>query len=254
VPQVGFRETFGNTGWTFRPTGFLSRLRTFVNLDRQTDRSGALITDGVEPGVGMDTRWNGFLQVRWLAASHVLAGDQQVFRRQLSYTAQFSPSRLVTFIGVNGWFGSDADYTNERPGRGGSVNVSATLHATDHLELVALQNAKWLNVDAFGRSDQRLFTAQVSRVRATYSFTPRAFVRLIGQYVSTDREASLYADPTTTARSANFSGSALIAYKLNWQSVLFVGYGDDRELPDNGGHLARADRQVFLKVSYAIQR
>jgi hypothetical protein len=36
--------------------------------------------------------------------------------------------------------------------------------------------------------------------------------------------------------------------------VLFVGYGDDRELPDNGGHLARADRQVFLKVSYAIQR
>jgi len=254
VPQVGYRETIGSLNWTVRPTGFVSQLQTFVNLDRQTDRSGVLITDGVEPGAAINTQWNGLLQVRWLAASHVLAGNQQIFRRQLAYVAQFSPSRQVAQIGVNGWFGSDADYDNARPGRGGSINANATLHPTDHLELLLLQNASWLNVDAPARPDQRLFTAQVSRVRATYSFTARAFVRVIGQYVSTDRDQSLYADPTTTPRSADFSGSALVAYKLNWQSVLFVGYGDDRDLPDNGSRLVPSDRQVFVKISYAIQR
>jgi hypothetical protein len=35
--------------------------------------------------------------------------------------------------------------------------------------------------------------------------------------------------------------------------VLFVGYGDDRELSvDN--RLERADRQFFVKMSYAFQR
>ena len=38
VPQVGYREVVGQTGWTFRPTGFVSRVRTFVNVDRQVDR------------------------------------------------------------------------------------------------------------------------------------------------------------------------------------------------------------------------
>jgi hypothetical protein len=40
---------------------------------------------------------------------------------------------------------------------------------------------------------------------------------------------------------------------LNWQSVMFIGYGDDRMLStqDRSG---KADRQVFVKLSYAIQR
>jgi hypothetical protein len=62
----------------------------------------------------------------------------------------------------------------------------------------------------------------------------------------------LYFTPVD-ARSGIFSGSALLAYKLNWQSVLFVGYGDDRELTAQN-ELQRASRQLFVKVSYAFQR
>jgi hypothetical protein len=56
------------------------------------------------------------------------------------------------------------------------------------------------------------------------------------------------------AKDASFSGSALLAYKLNWQTVLFVGYGDNRELDDMAEHLAPVDRQFFVKLSYAFQR
>ena len=56
-----------------------------------------------------------------------------------------------------------------------------------------------------------------------------------------------------TAHVGTFNGSALLAYKVNWQSVLYVGYGDDRELLDQR-RLLPSDRQVFVKVSYAFQR
>jgi hypothetical protein len=54
-------------------------------------------------------------------------------------------------------------------------------------------------------------------------------------------------------RSGRLSGSALLAYKINWQSVLFVGYGDDRELSPED-RLEPASRQFFVKMSYAFQR
>jgi hypothetical protein len=40
---------------------------------------------------------------------------------------------------------------------------------------------------------------------------------------------------------------------VNWQSVMFIGYGDDRELSDLD-RLEKLDRQFFVKLSYAIQR
>jgi hypothetical protein len=45
----------------------------------------------------------------------------------------------------------------------------------------------------------------------------------------------------------------LLAYKVNWQSVLFVGDGDERELSDRD-RLEQTGRQFFVKVSYALQR
>jgi hypothetical protein len=164
---------------------------------------------------------------------------------------QISPTRRIAAIAADGSIGEDVDFANSRLGHGATINLTVMLNPTDHLELAVNQNQRWLNVDA-GAAATRLFTARVSRVRGTYTFTSRLFARLIGQYVSTDRAASLYLTPID-ARSGVFSGSALLAYKLNWQSVLFVGYGDDRELTVEN-ELKPANRQLFVKVSYAFQK
>ena len=74
---------------------------------------------------------------------------------------------------------------------------------------------------------------------------------MIGQYVETKRDPSLYSRPVD-AKNADFAGSALFAYKLNWQTVLFVGYGDNRALVEDDRY-AKAGRQFFLKLSYAFQ-
>ena len=68
----------------------------------------------------------------------------------------------------------------------------------------------------------------------------------------TDREPSLYT-VATTAHSGEFTSSVLLSYKVNWQSVMFIGYGDARGLTDQN-RLAPSDRQFFVKLSYAFQR
>ncbi len=252
VPQVGFREEGGETGWTFRPKGILPRVRTFVNVDSQTEHDGGGIIDRtVRPGVNGDTFWSGFFIAQY-QADRIRAGNTTFPRRQFQWYQRFSPSRRFTNVGVDGNLGDDVDFVNVRPGHGGQFNVAGSINATNHLVFDLIADTSWLRVvDATG-GDRDLFTAHVERIRANYTFTSRSFVRLIGQYVSTDRDPSLYLSPVA-AHDGFFSGSALFAYKINWQSVMFFGYGDDRTL-DEQRRLQRADRQLFVKISYAFQR
>lgn len=251
VPQVGYRESSAGAGWTFRPTGLVSKVRTFVNVDRQVDRAEELIGRDVQPGIAMVTRWNGFMQFSYID-DDIRSGHQSIARKQFAYFAQFSPSRLLSMVSVTGTTGQAIDFANARPGTGTTMNISATLNPTNHLNLLLNQDQSWVNVnDSIGASRQ-LFIARVSRVRGTYTFTSRMFVRGTAQYVSANRDPSLYTF-STIAKSGTVSGQVLLSYKLNWQSVMFIGYGDDRMLSTQD-RFEKVDRQFFVKLSYALQR
>jgi hypothetical protein len=251
VPQVGYRHVDGETGWTFRPTGFVRRLRTYVMTQRQVDRSGALISEYITPSIGMDVKYSGFLQLRFIN-DRTRAGAAPFTRRQIGYVVRFSPTPRIAQLSLTGVAGDEIDFDNARLGRGATVNLDARFNLSDHFELSAVQNQRWLSVPVAGGGQQRLFVARVSRLRGTYMFAANAFVRVVGQYVSTSRDPALYLSPVDR-RSGTFTGSALVAYKINWQSVLFVGYGDDRELSEQH-RLEPSTRQFFVKVSYAFQR
>jgi hypothetical protein len=246
VPQVGYREGHLNPGYKFFPKGLFSFVGPFVNLEYSADRRGKLIAREVDPGVLLLGRRN--LQANFqLQLRRERTADELLSFTRLSYLVQIDPSRRFTRVGAGGFAGEDVDVVNVRVGRGFSVTAFATVRPTDHLTLDANSAVSWLNVDA-----GRLFTAQVQRLKTTYNFSPRMFLRLIGQYVSTRRDPLLYA-LEVPRRSAGFSGSALFSYRVNWQTALFVGYGDERAL-DEREDLVRTERQLFIKLSYAFQR
>ncbi len=251
VPQVGYRDTYVESGYTVHPTGFLSRVRTWFYADRQIDLAGATILRQVRPSIGMDARGNSFMQFQY-SNDEVRSGARTFPRQQFLFTANTSPSRVVSQLAVDGWVGQEVDFANSRLGHGATVNLSASLQPTNHLELALIQDQRWLNVQTPGGTAERLFVERISRLKSTYTFTARSFARVIVQYVSTDRAPLLYLSPVSAA-DGTLSATALFAYKLNWQSVLFVGYGDDRELSDLN-RLEPADRQFFVKLSYAFQR
>jgi hypothetical protein len=251
VPQVGYREGYASAGWTVHQGGLISIARPFVTIDYQTEPSGAVITRDVEPSINLNTAWNGFVQFRYID-NRTRAGSAVIERHQFSPYLQFSPSRRISYISLSATLGQDIDFDNARPAHGTTINSELTVQPTDHLALDLIENIRWLNETGPSLVDARLFTQQVSRLKGTYTFTSRLFVRVIGQYVATTNDPSLFIT-AVDARSGDFSGSALLAYKLNWQSVMFVGYGDDRELSDDR-RLQPLDRQLFVKLSYAFQR
>jgi uncharacterized protein DUF5916 len=254
VPQVGMRDAYAEAGYTFRPKGFLRRLRAFSQNRYTTDHDGNLLQRTNVVGAGMDGKWNSFYQFRY-SNEEIDSGEGPLPVQRFRFVLQASPSRLVSALDLDGFVGQEIDFDNHRVGTGANVTVAGTLRPTNHFEVRLNATRRWLNVAPTGVPRGRLFTAEVERVRATYTFTPRMFVRGIVQYVSTIRDPRLFLDPEgTDRRTGSVATSALIAYKLNWQTVLFVGYGDANEFALETDRFEPSDRQVFLKLSYAFQR
>ena len=250
VPQVGLRfgEAFG--GWNFYPTGLLNRARPQVLYSYSEDREGNLIDRNMSPGVFFLGRRNLQGEVD-LNVGATRIGDQVFSRTNVFFVFQVDPSRRFSRFEVDGNVGREYDFENGRVGDGLRLSTTLTVKPTDHLALEFIGNHQTLDVDGDDGRSGRLFRAQTARLKATYTFTARALMRLIGQWVETRRDPSLYRFEVTR-KDGGFDGSALFAYKINWQTVLFVGYGDSRSLLGNGD-LAAAGRQFFLKVSYAFQ-
>ncbi|HEX9942174.1 MAG TPA: DUF5916 domain-containing protein [Thermoanaerobaculia bacterium] len=245
LPQVGVRDGFFALGRSFYPEkGIFRRIRPFVRLRNVEDRDGDLILRRVIPGFFVEGFWSSFINVEHRteevrAGSHLFDSDYWVA------SVEMSPSQVLGGLGLDLTIGDDVDFAGERPGRGATVGLRATVRPTDHLALQLNGSRRRLDVSPTGEGPKslRLFTAEVARLKATYTFNARSFLRLIGQRVTFEQGG----------RDESFSGSALFAYKLNWQTVLFLGYGDERALSPED-RLEPTRRELFLKVSYAFQR
>jgi hypothetical protein len=250
VPQVGYQSGYGEIGRTFRPRGFVRRIRLYQINGYDQTRDGELAFRQTSAGFGLDARWSSFLRLRWARETYRV-GDQ-LLGRDLAYLSfNASPGRRWAKVGLDGFFGEDVDFQNGREGRGGSLTFTSTFRPTDHLDLGITLRRRFLDVPSAGR-DVRLFTARVERLKATYTFDARTFLRLVVQAVETERRVEAYNHPVRR-EDRGVDASLLFAYKLNWQTVLFAGVGDQRALDDDG-ELADAGRQLFLKLSYAFQR
>ena len=252
VPQVGYREIKPELFAKFYPaSGFFTRLTALLVDDTTLDTSGKTLRQRVFPGISFEGRKSLQGEIDYIFSTE-RAGDKLLRRNLWSIYFQLAPSRLFGQVSVNGELGDEIDYANARSGHGGAFTLSARFQPQEHLELRLDEALAWLNENDGTGTERRLFTAVVHRLKATYNFTNRAFVRAIGEYIRSDQNPALYTSPVPL-RSASLSSSVLLAYKLNWQSVLFVGYGDGQALDDRY-EWKRQDRQVFLKVSYAFQR
>ncbi|MGZ7040592.1 MAG: DUF5916 domain-containing protein [Thermoanaerobaculia bacterium] len=241
LPQVGYREYDGTFGLRFYPENSSLRfIRPYLVGDYQSDEAGATILRRVSPGIFIVGPKNLNLFVNLFPREQVRTSGRLFEQTYGTYSIQFDPSRRFCRVGLSGFFGDTIDFANTRLGRGGNVTLTATLRPFDRLSFDASSGHEWL--DAAG---ERVYMARAERLKAVYSFSARSLVRLIGEYLDTKTPGNLH--------DGSFLGSVLYSYKLNWQTVLFAGYGDDRLLTEQN-RLLRANRSFFFKVSYAVQR
>lgn len=251
VPQAGYRETLASGGLRFYPTGkFLNYVRIYGVGDKFYFSNNDDLGHDYFPGVFIQGSRNLAGQFEF-HDNKVQVADQLLTQRYLSYFVQFDPSRRFPRITIQGRTGDSVDFDNVRVGTGTNITLEATVRPFDHLTLIADASREWLDLDEVTASG-RLYTASIARLKGVYVFNSRSFVRAIGQYVSTSRDPNLYTFEVPS-RDGTFLGSILYGYRLNWQTVLFIGYGDSG-LVNDANALVRTNRSVFFKVSYAWQR
>ncbi len=140
---------------------------------------------------------------------------------QLWFGGGIEPSGALR-VEFFGNVGQSVDYANGRLADQLQLNPEVGLRIGPRIDLQLRHSFRRLSFE--GRT---IVDANVSQLRGVYNFTPRTFFRAIVQHRSTGRQPSLYRDAVDRFQRSILT-QFLFSYKLNPQSVLFVGYGDAR--------------------------
>jgi hypothetical protein len=250
---VGYSELYDEWGYTWYPKDKpVSRFRLSGAGWYDNDSHGDLLGWAFRPAFGLDAILNSFVRLEGQIGEQ-LAIEKTFRYEQIHPTIELRPGQLLSFVSLTANLGDQIDYANDRLGHGGTVTLTSDIRPTTHLLLTLSGSRRQLNVTAEDGRSGRLFTADVARLRANYTFNSRMWVRVIEQYLHTVRDPSLYRSAGVDPEEGGLTSSVVFAYKLNWQTVLYLGYADNQEL-DERNDLQKSDRQAFFKVSYAFQR
>ncbi len=226
-----------------RPEGsWFTRLELGLTGSR-TEFIGGELSD---EALGLVAAWQGPRQSN---ASLRLAREQEYFA---GATYEQDTQEIVFgirptgdfFFTLTGWFGDAIDYENARAADRVRLGPGVNYRFGRHLDMSLDHLLERL--DAAGG---RLYDAELSQARVTYQFNVRTFLRAIVQHYKIDRNVELYLASVEEVERTLFT-QLLFSYKLNPQTVLFLGYSDNH-LGETGIDLTRTDRTLFVKLGYA---
>jgi hypothetical protein len=151
------------------------------------------------------------------------------------------------FTQVEAEVGKEIDYDNVRQGDVLRLEPYLEWMVGRHLVLRLEHFYERLDVPA-----GQLYTANILQARAVYQFTRRAFLRAIFQDQHYDYAASLYSGEVTPEESY-LASQVLFSYKINAQTVFFIGYSDNY-YGASSVKTTQTDRTFFTKLGYAWVR
>lgn len=245
MPQVGTSFVLGGVQrvWWGEEDDWFTRISFGGDWDVTEDSSGQELERESELFLNIDGRRQSYL---FLGLAH-----RERFFNGVSFEEDFVKSYFEVqptgdlFFGLFVGTGDAIDFANTQPADSLEIEPSLRYNFGIHLKAQLDHTFQRLEVER-----GRLFEANLSQLRVVYQFNIRTFVRGIFQYRKIERDPSLFVDDVEPLSKGLFS-QLLFSYKLNPQSVLFLGYSDSR-LGEQDFSLTQENRTLFLKLSYAF--
>jgi hypothetical protein len=245
ISQTGIKYSVigGRYKWRRDPGHWYNWLSIQGSFDYQRDQNNQLLHRAWTGGVN----YEGPLQSH--ASWYAEIGKDRY--NGLDFTMNWMQGCFGLRVVAPAWFhfswqyGDQIDYANTRPGTRLQVHPSIQLNLGLHLRVEFDHTYEQLDV-----LPGRLYTANINRVKLVYQFTKRMFLRTILQYRHYRRNAFLYQDEVDPKSESLFS-QFLFSYKINPQTVFFLGYSDDY-YGDQNILLTQTNRTVFCKLGYAL--
>jgi hypothetical protein len=246
MPKVDFRHTEAGFGHTWLPDGatWYSELELLTKVSFSEDQEGNLLEDEL----AVMFNYQGPLQSHsFIRPSRKREGyDGEEFDlNEVSLHTCLNPNRN-THAWLNLILGDQIDYANTRAGNRVQVTAGFWYRIGRHLYLEASDTHETMDVDPGW-----LYRANIAQMETAWQFNPRTFVRGILQYTDYNYNLDLYLDPEDLDdEERHLFTQFLFSYKVNPQTVIFVGYSDN-SYAYNGAGLTQGDRTFFVKLGYA---
>ena len=148
-----------------------------------------------------------------------------------------------TYVSLDLTVGDKIDYANDRLGDLKQAAGNITVFMTDHLEFDFYQTYSKLDAKMDSGITENVYIAHISELRLSYQFDVQSYLKLSVVYYDVD-----YAN---TEQYKDLSTKLIYAYKINPQTVFFLGYSDFSYQDVDLTKLERSDRTFFTKISYA---
>ena len=247
VPRVGVADQKLELThiWQGTTGHWWNQIRVGLNGHRIDDRDNGVLERTLEPYFSFNGPLQSYVQISRGPTRRFWNG--QTFSGQATNLyAQLRPIGGLS-VQLNARRGAQVDLVNSRLGFEHRLQPNIQWNVNRHM-LVRLQNT---SVRLNAENGPLIFDANLADLRVTWQFNVRSFVRFTTQRQRIERNVSQYLDPSTEPKSVNVGQQLLYAYKLNPQTVLYVGYSDSAIEDSSVVDLTRTGRTFFAKLSYA---
>ena len=244
-PQVDYNYGEAGFGYTVnRESGsWYTVLNAGAGYEYETTTGDELIQKGATAWFNYDGPKQAFFNFNGYFGKNRYEGSEFGINRGFFEGGLFVSGSLFAMA----WavVGDQVDYENVQPGRVLTLSPVLEYKMGLHLKLRYEHQYERLSVEG-----GRLYTANTDYLGVIYQFNRRAFARVVLHYVDYDYNAGLYDDPPDPEYRDVFT-QLLFAYKINPQTVLYVGYSDNYEA-NHIYKLTQTGRTLFAKLGYAL--
>jgi hypothetical protein len=251
MPQVDFSFKLAGLEriWHPKDKSWYSNFSIGGDWDETKDQDGTLLEREVEAWANLSGPWQSFARLD--------VGRRDRFWNGVTFDEQFAhfyveakPTGALS-VQLETSVADTIDFLHTRAGDLFVVEPSLTYDLGKHLSFGLSHSLQRVDVD-----EGLLIEANLSQLRTVYQVNMRTFVRAIFQYTDLARDPAVYTSPVDSEDRHLFT-QLLFSYKVNPQTVLFLGYSDNQVGGDLTGFdqrivLTRTDRTFFFKVGYAL--
>jgi len=246
VPRVDISQQVVGLGhiWWGDEDDWYTRLQLSADWNIAHDDSGRMIEREAE----FRFRIRGPMQSRIVMGGltrDILFDDVLFKENQIRFFTEFQPTGGLQ-LGIRSRYGDKVDFANTQLGEGLRMAPFINWNVNRHL-LLRLESS-FVKLDS--KSGPNIFDAQVHDLRMTWQFSVRSFIRLTAQLQDVKRNQDEYIEPIDS-RTRDVGRQLLYSYKLNPQTVFFLGYSDALIEDDDLSRLTTTDRTWFMKIGYA---
>jgi len=220
------------------------------------NEKGELLEKSLASSFSIDGPMQSFFDVMFTYADKVglrhdesilaIDGNTSRFTEKLVTLYGNSRPTAQSFVEAELIVGDKIDYRNNRLGDFRELYTKLSYNFTSHLEAELYYTNSKLDADG-----ANVYQADLTELRVSYQFDVQSYLKLNLVYSDVDRNPENNPYIGVSQKNKNFSTQLIYAYKLNPQTVFYLGYSDNSYQDDYIEDIKREQRTFFTKISYA---